>query len=122
MVDRCTITIQTGTHLDEETGREVATRARVYPAPDSADTDGPCEIVVRNTIARDIDAAGQVLTAQASELRLPIASSSAVPVSATATITHAQNDPQLVGVKLRVRGPHHQTFATSRRLAVEEIV
>lgn len=121
MVDRCTITVQTGTQLDEVSGREVPTTVRVYPAPGSPATDGPCEVIGGGTIAHNIDAAGQALTTQASELRLPIGSSGAVPIRATATITHAEHDPQLVGVKLRVTGPFHQSFATSRRLAVEEI-
>jgi hypothetical protein len=121
MQDRCVIHITTGTALDETTGREVPTLQRIYPAPSSPHSDGPCEIVARNTVPREVDVAGRQLTLQAEELRLPVDTSTTVPIGAVATITHASEDPQLVGIRLRVQGPHHQTYATARRLAVEEI-
>lgn len=53
-------------------------------------------------------------------LHLPI-SATAVRVGDTITVTASPTDPQLVGRVYRVAGEHSKTWATARRLLLDEI-
>lgn len=120
MQDRCVVErVTAGTVLDEVTGEYTPVTVRVYPVGVAA--DGPCQFKAANTAVRDVEAAGQLLVEQSATLKLPVAGSEVVREGDVVTITASRFDPQLVGVRVRVAGSHHQTFATARRFPVEEM-
>lgn len=81
---------------------------------------GPCQLM-DGRAARPVDAAGQLLIEQVSILKLPIVGTAAVRKDMVVRITAAAFDTEHVGLRLRITGPYHKTYATSRRFVVEEI-
>ncbi|MET0887977.1 MAG: DUF6093 family protein, partial [Mycetocola sp.] len=113
MIDRCVIHAETdGTVINEETGEYEKVRTRVYPPAASDDPDGPCLFEFAETVAKQTDAAGQVVIETGAELSLPMLTSLDVEENHVVTMTASALDPALVGVLLRIEGPFHQTYAT----------
>lgn len=115
MWDTCTIGVEKkSTTIDEATG--------LYP--DVIETpvySGKCRLM-DGRAARQIDAAGQLLVEQASILKLPVKGTAGVRTDMIVHITASQFDTEQVGLKLRITGPFHKTYATSRRFVVEEVL
>lgn len=114
MWDTCTIGYETkGETIDEVTG--------LYPDVIATPVySGPCQLM-DGRAARQIAAAGQLLIEQSSLIKLPIVGSAGVLKDMVVRITASQFDTEHVGLRLRVTGPFHKTYATSRRFVVEEI-
>lgn len=85
--------------------------------------EGRCRLRSDSTVTSDIDAAGQLLTGQASILSLPVAGSVDVRVGDVVTFVASPDsdddlDPALIGKRMQVTGIHLDTDATARRLPV----
>ena len=82
-----------------------------------------CKVQARNLQARQEEVGGRTATTVSVELHLPI-SAGAVEVGDLCEITAvgALSDVQLLGRTFRVVAPVAKSFATARRLDVEEIV
>jgi hypothetical protein len=82
-----------------------------------------CKVQARNLQARQEEVGGRTATTVSVELHLPI-SAPAVEVGDLCEITAvgALSDVQLLGRTFRVVAPVAKSFATARRLDVEEIV
>lgn len=63
---------------------------------------------------------GAVVTDDESIMSLPVAASADVRIDDVFEVTANPLDGGLVGVKFRVSGTHHQTYATARRFPVVE--
>lgn len=112
MVDRWIVERSVTGPLDETTGEYTNTVTTVY--------DGPGKLKGANIQVGEVDAAGQLLVVQSATLSFPVAGSELIVEGDMARCVSAVNDLSLVGVRVRVEGPHHQTFATARRFRVEE--
>lgn len=109
-----------------------------YPDPSGATTQDPttgsttpayltrftskCKVQTRNLEARAEEVGGRTATTVTVELHLPI-DAPAVSVGDVCEITAvgALSDMQLLGRKFRVVAPVAKSFATARRLDVEEV-
>lgn len=115
MVDACTITRPGG----EDTFNP-NTGAYTTPAGSTVYT-GACEVQVSDGLnAQTTEAGGQVVTDQRVTVKVPV-SVEGVTVDDVVTITASAHDPNLVDKTYRVLGGFAKTFATSRRLQVEEV-
>lgn len=113
MLDTCTITEDTVTGTNQDTGVQTVTTAMIYT--------GPCRVQQRvpgGARAVDVGEAFQLM------LRLEVQ----VPMTATGfkvgqkcRIDASVNDPDLTGRVLRIRELAHKTEATARRIGVEEV-
>lgn len=113
MLDTCTITEDTASVTDQDTGVQTITTETIY--------SGPCRVQQRvpgGARPADVGEAFQLM------LRLEVQ----VPMSATGfkpgqkvTIDSSVNDADLTGRVLRIRELAHKTEATARRLGVEEV-
>lgn len=114
MPDSCTIGVEALTGpLDEATGKYTPAIAEpVY--------SGKCQLMGGGT-ARPIDAGGQLLIEQVSVLKLPVRGSEGVREGMIVRITDAAFDSEHVGVRLRITGPFHKSYAATRRFKVEEV-
>lgn len=116
MVDACTITRAgvNDTTFDPDTG--------VYTdAADSTVYTGRCEIQVSDGLnANTTEAGGQVVVDQRVTLKIPMAVEDIRPDDVV-TITASELDPDLVGKTYRVMAGFAKSFATARRLQVEEV-
>ena len=116
MTDTCAVRYPTGTSTpDPDTGTE---------APDYADRfTSKCKVQARNLQARQEEVGGRTATTVSVELHLPI-DAPAVEVGDVCEIAAvgALSDPQMLGRKFRVVAPVAKSFATARRLDVEEMV
>ena len=116
MVDACTITrAGTGdTTFDPNTGTYT-------DAADSTIYTGRCEVQVSDGLnAQTTEAGGQVVTDLRVTVKVPM-SVEGVAVDDVVTITASELDPDLVGKTYRVLGTFAKSFATARRLQVEEV-
>jgi hypothetical protein len=116
MTDTVAITYATGdTPIDETTGSETPVYATRFTSK--------CKIQTRALQARQEEVGGRTATTVTVELHLPV-SAGAVEVGDVAEITAvgALSDTHLLGRKFRVVAPVAKSFATARRLDVEEIV
>lgn len=114
MTDTCRIRASEGGDRYDEATKTWVTVEPVYSYV------GPCLVKFGATQPRQVDLVGQVVTEQQIELHLPVATSADVEPDHVAEILTAASDPDLVGCEFRVMGRFHQTFATARRLPVEE--
>ncbi|MEV4197019.1 DUF6093 family protein [Micromonospora globbae] len=120
MVDRCVIRRRIGETTDDD-GNVIPTWTTVYDAepPAPAGSGGKCRL--KQTLAQPRpDEQGEAdLLMVRRELQLPM---SVVGVQAddVVTMTASRHDPDVVGREFVVRGLHHATHATKRRLQVEE--
>lgn len=85
--------------------------------------EGKCRLRSNSTVTSDIDAAGQLLTGQASVLSFPVVASADIQVHDIATFIASPDpgddlDPALVGRRVEIRGLHFDSDATARRLPV----
>jgi hypothetical protein len=113
MVDTWVIGVESRGELNEDTGEYENAFTQHYL--------GLGALTIGGTAPHEVDAAGQQLVTQSSVLALPVATSGGVGKDMVATCVASQNDPAMVGVKVRVAGPYRQTYATKRRFEVEEI-
>ena len=114
MQDACTVTRITGTSTDPQTGVVTPTLATVYT--------GKCKIqqVVTGGLARP------ALVGEAQFYQLPLhvhlpMTVTGVQVADKVTVTASVLDPDLVGRSFWVKELFHKSFATARRLGVEEV-
>lgn len=115
MIDRCIIRRPGGDPVfDPDTGD--------YIDPDDTIVyQGRCEVQVREGLQlREVEAGGTELSLTRKLVKIPV-SVTAVKVDDLVEITHCMNDPSLVGAKFRVLAGHAKTWATARRLHVEEV-
>lgn len=114
MVDTCVIRRVTGQATDPETGVVTPTVAQVYT--------GKCKIQESSGFAgsgRVPDAGEHTYTLLAYVLHLPM-SATAPGEGDLVEITASVLDPALVGREYRIAKEFAKTFATARRLEVEE--
>lgn len=114
MVDACTIGVESRSDvLEEETGEyELIVAEPVY--------SGKCQFKPGGTANREVDVAGQQRVETAAVLKLPVVGSELVTKNMIAIFTSSEHDPALPGVRVRITGPFHSSYATTRRFAVEE--
>lgn len=111
MKDTCTVRRKTGTAFNETTGKYTDIFGiTVYT--------GKCKLQDR-MVQGESEAGGREVVTLASVLHLPV-SVSAVQVDDVAEMI-ASEDPALVGRKLRVAQVFYKTYATARRLQVEDV-
>ncbi|WP_229401919.1 DUF6093 family protein [Micromonospora okii] len=115
MVDRCVIRRRTGESTDDD-GTITPTWETVYPLPGGV---GRCRLRQPTALPRTDDDGQGVLLMLRRELQLP-ASAVGVRADDTVTVTASRHDPDAVGRSFVVRGLHHASQATMRRLQVEE--
>lgn len=116
MVDACTISrgpFSPGT-FDPVTGVWTDPASTVIYA-------GVCQVQVSDGLtAREVEVAQTEITAMRLTVKVPIAAVG-VLVDDEVTVTAAVHDPDLVAKSFRVVATHTKSFATARRLQVEEI-
>lgn len=111
MVDTCTISRETVTHTDPDTGQQVKTSVPIYT--------GKCRI----------KSGGGASPTEPGEAHLLLLSLKVhIPVSATGVkpgdivlVTDATHDPELTGRTFRVKDLNHKTHGTARQLGVQEV-
>ena len=115
MTDTVAVTYANGTTFDDETGTTVPNYTTRFTSK--------CKVQTRSLVARDAEVGGRTATTVTVELHLPV-DAPAVEVGDVCEITAvgALSDMQLLGRKFRVVAPVGKSFATARRLDVEEIV
>lgn len=116
MVDTCEV--ETG-----ESARGVwdSTAGAYVPQTPVYTYQGPCRLKFNPRFPQQGDAAGQTVAKQYVVLYLPVEGSGSVRVGNVAVVTSCPGDPSLVGRRFEVTGEFHQTYATARRVPVEEI-
>lgn len=112
MVETCTIGRQSGLTTDQTTGKVTPAYEQVY--------SGPCK--VQTFTNREIfkDGGEHQFIVQRYELEIPF-SATGVRTGDVATITSSQLDPDMPGRQYRVAALLNKSFATARRLSVEEL-
>lgn len=80
-----------------------------------------CKVQARNLQARQQEAGGRTATTVALQLHLPV-SAAEVSVGDYAHVLTSPLDPELVGRTFTVVGPSAKSYATARRLEIEEVV
>ena len=116
MLDRGVMRRATGdTTQDPDTGSTVPVFADLFTSK--------AKIQTRNLQAREAEVGGRTSTTVRVELHLPV-SAPAVEVGDVWEVTRVSSlsDMQLLGRKFRVIAPVGKSFATARRLEVEEVV
>lgn len=112
MLDTCTVKYVSGSTLNGS-GIDVPTYTTRFTSA--------CKVQERGVQSVERDAGGREATIVRTFIHLPV-SAGAVEVDDVLTITAAEHDAQLVGRVFRVLAPVGKSFATARRLEVEEIV
>lgn len=115
MTDTVTVTRVTGPPgpVDPDTGeREPAPTTTVYTGPGKVQTYEPHESARKS--------GEHIYIEQRYHLHLPISATEA-DVGDSVTVTSSATDAQLVGREYRVAGEHAKTWATARRLLLDEI-
>jgi len=113
MVDECEIVRVTGTTTDLETGLVTETTEPVYV--------GKCRVQQASATAREESPGEAQMLLVARVLQLPVVASAGVRADDQAAITACALDPGLVGRTFVVRAEFAKTYATSRRLGIEEV-
>jgi hypothetical protein len=98
--------------LNEETGEYESTTEPVYA--------GRGRLAFKSTVTSDLDVQSQSVVRQEPTLSLPVATSTGVTVGDVFVCTAHDNDPALVGVKVRVSGIHGGSV-TARRFPCEAL-
>jgi hypothetical protein len=112
MTDAVTVTRKDGEPvLNESTGDLVQAYETIYT--------GPCRLVLRSGVVRDVDAQSQLLGVQRLELHVPVAGTSDIRNDDLFELTASTGDPSLVGLSGVVLGMFPHTGSTARRLPVE---
>lgn len=113
MLDACTVKYATGTSFNSSTGLDETTYTTRFTSA--------CKVQARELQSNERDAGGAERTTVRLSVHLPI-SAGAVETDDILTITAAPHDSQLVGRVFRILAPGGKSFATARRLEVEEVV
>lgn len=113
MLDACTITRVTGQTTNLQNGQVTDTVETIY--------SGKCSIQQNGRLSRPTTVAGAYVFQTAYELKLPIATSAGVDINDVVNVTAAVLDPDLAGRTYWVRELAAKSFATARRLGVEEV-
>ena len=113
MVDTCTITRSGEPTTDPDTGEVDDNPTTVYT--------GRCKVQQQAVQSRPQTPGEAAVQMVRREVHLPVATSGGIRVGDLITITASVLDPDLVGRKLRVRDEHAKSYATARRLGVEEV-
>lgn len=112
MVDTCTVKYQSGTSFNNTSGVDEPTYTTRFTSA--------CKVQERGVQSTEREAGGREATLVRTTIHLPI-SAGAVEVDDLVTITASVHDSQLVGRVFRVLAPVGKSFATARRIEVEEI-
>ncbi|HEX2551113.1 MAG TPA: DUF6093 family protein [Nocardioidaceae bacterium] len=112
MLDTCTIRRVASSTSDPDTGVKTPTYTTVY--------SGKCKVQQRSTAANPTDVGEAELLASQLELHIPV-SATGVRADDVATIDTSVLDPDLAGQVFTIRGEAHKSYATARRLTVEEL-
>lgn len=115
MVDECIIRRPGGRPtFDPDTGDYI-------DPPEATLYSGKCEVQISDGLsAREGEAGGTELTTRRLTLKLPV-SATGIRKGDLVEITASRNDPSLVGADYRVAAGHAKSWATARRLHVEEV-
>ncbi len=113
MIETCTITRVTGQVLDEITGEYTDTVEVVY--------SGPCKVKVPKLHGLHVLTEGRRLTISRQELHLPVSASGGVAQNDVVTIDSSPDDASLVGHQFRATEWLAGSFATARRIAIEDV-
>lgn len=122
MVDTCRITRPgegTGP-FNQETGEYDPPEPIEVYGPATAPRFGKCKLKVTNVATQNAGAGEQQVVIQRTELHLPVVGSEDVRVNQTATMVRCIHDAAAEGRVFGIRGLHHESWATARRLDVEE--
>jgi hypothetical protein len=112
MLDTVTVRRRSSETTDADTGVVTPVWTVVYT--------GKAKIQQRSTQGSNRDVGEAERLASSLELHLPITATGSQSDD-VATVDASALDPQLVGKMFTVRGPAHKSFATARRLTVEEL-
>lgn len=118
MVDRCVIRRRTGQTSDDD-GNVTPTWQTVYDDPELPGRGGKCRLKQPVALPRPDDTGEAALLMLRRELELPI-TAGGVKADDVVTMTASRYDPDVVSRTFVVRGLHHASQATARRLQVEE--
>lgn len=113
MVDTCTVTRAGSGTTDDLTGEVTSTPTTVYA--------GRCKVQQAAAMGQRVDAGEASTVLLRLEVHLPVAGSEDVRRGDLVTITASANDPALMGKTFRVHDQAAKSFATARRLGVEEV-
>lgn len=113
MTDTCTITRAGTPTTDPDTGEVTDNPTTVYT--------GRCKVQQANVQSRPQSPGEAAVLMVRREVHLPVATSGGIRAGDLVEITACPLDPDMVGRRLRVRDEHGKTFATARRLGVEEV-
>lgn len=114
MVDTCRVEYVSGSTFDEDEGRDVPTYTARF--------ESVCKVQARALVSpADAEAGGRESTTVRLSVHLPV-SAGAVEVDDVVEILTATYDAQLVGRRFRVTAPAGKSFATARRVEVDEVV
>ena len=83
--------------------------------------EGPCRLVLRSSVVRDVDAQSQLLAVQSPRLDVPVVGTGSVKNADRFVILSSLTDSELVGLEGFVSGMFPQSYATARRLPVEVV-
>jgi hypothetical protein len=116
MVDACLIQSTASQSTDDLTGV-------VTPTSQATRYSGPCKVQTAGSgaMGRRYDVAEVAVVMLRLELHLPMATSTTVQRGDIATVTASVSDPALAGRRFRIHDLMHKSFATARRLLVEEV-
>lgn len=117
MTDTVVITRVTGPPgpIDPATGEPS------FPAPTATIYSGKGKVQTYEPHESAKSSGQHVYTEQRYHLHLPI-DATEVDVDDTAEVTASQTDSQLIGRTYRIAGEHAKTYATARRLLIDEVV
>lgn len=113
MVDTCTITEDTVTSTNQDTGVQTISTATIY--------SGPCRVqqhVPGGARPSDVGEAYKLMLRL--EVQLPM-SATGLRVGQKVRIDSSLSDPDLTGRVVRIHELAHKTDATARRIGVEEV-
>lgn len=113
MVDACTIMRAGTSTTDDLTGEVTDTPSTVY--------SGRCKVQQAAAMGQRVDAGEGSALLMRREVHLPIVGSEAVRRGDRITITVAVNDSAAEGRPFIVRDEFTKSYATARRLGVEEV-
>ena len=117
MRDACTVSRASDAPpvFNDETGLyEPATGSTVY--------SGRCQVQLVDVLPQVAVSGEADVSSQRAIVKLPVDGSEGVKIGDVVVITAATLDADLLGRSYVVRGLHHKSFATARRLQCEEVV
>lgn len=112
MVDEVLIEHLSGQTTDPDTGVITPTWTTVY--------SGKCKVAQAAASGSPENVGEATVMASELQLHLPI-SATGVTTDDRATVVTSTLDPDLAGRKFTIRAPMHKTYATARRLPLQEL-